>query len=183
MLLTVSEVEREIGFSRDFRWQETAVSLELLQGLLQEDIWLDAPVEVCLSIKNAGDRLLCNGEGTTRLKMCCSRCLAEFTADITFIIEEQFLFSRYAGQSARQNPEEDFEDIEVLEGDTIDASEVVIDALLGSLPMKPLCNPDCKGLCSVCGKDLNTGSCDCHTAEIDPRLAVLASWLESEDQK
>ncbi len=42
-----------------------------------------------------------------------------------------------------------------------------------SLPVKPLCRPDCKGLCPQCGKNLNTGSCSCVHEEGDPRMAAL----------
>ena len=39
--------------------------------------------------------------------------------------------------------------------------------------MKILCKEDCKGLCSVCGKDLNEGKCDCDTFVPDPRMAAI----------
>lgn len=42
-----------------------------------------------------------------------------------------------------------------------------------ALPVKPLCKPECKGLCSMCGKNLNEGSCSCAQDEGDPRLAAL----------
>lgn len=42
-----------------------------------------------------------------------------------------------------------------------------------SLPIKPLCRDNCKGLCAKCGANLNDGSCDCVNDEGDPRLAIL----------
>ena len=42
-----------------------------------------------------------------------------------------------------------------------------------ALPMKPLCGDDCKGLCPVCGTNLNRGTCDCKRDWEDPRLAAL----------
>ncbi|MEG2005510.1 MAG: DUF177 domain-containing protein, partial [Bilophila sp.] len=42
-----------------------------------------------------------------------------------------------------------------------------------ALPVKPLCRPDCKGLCPVCGQNRNEGSCSCVQEEGDPRLAAL----------
>ncbi|RKY75804.1 DUF177 domain-containing protein, partial [candidate division KSB1 bacterium] len=41
------------------------------------------------------------------------------------------------------------------------------------VPAKKLCMEDCKGLCPVCGKNLNTGSCSCVKDEIDPRWQGL----------
>ena len=48
-----------------------------------------------------------------------------------------------------------------------------------TLPMKPLCTETCKGLCVQCGKNLNSGSCECRGADIGPRLAPLMK-LQSE---
>jgi uncharacterized protein len=42
-----------------------------------------------------------------------------------------------------------------------------------SLPMKPLCRQDCRGLCTVCGTNLNRETCDCKRDWEDPRLDVL----------
>ena len=42
-----------------------------------------------------------------------------------------------------------------------------------ALPVRPLCKPDCKGLCPDCGKNLNEGSCSCVRDEGEPRLAAL----------
>jgi len=46
-----------------------------------------------------------------------------------------------------------------------------------ALPMKPLCRPDCKGLCPQCGANLNLESCTCESVKIDPRLALLKDLL------
>jgi uncharacterized protein len=45
------------------------------------------------------------------------------------------------------------------------------------IPMKPLCRPDCQGLCPQCGADLNHESCECDRTEIDPRLAILRDLI------
>lgn len=47
-----------------------------------------------------------------------------------------------------------------------------------SLPMKPICQPNCRGLCPECGANLNTEPCTCDREEIDPRLALLAKLKE-----
>ncbi len=52
-------------------------------------------------------------------------------------------------------------------------SEVILD-----LPSKHLCNDDCKGICTECGKNLNEGKCGCETHEVDPRLAKLMELLD-----
>ena len=57
----------------------------------------------------------------------------------------------------------------------IDLEPMVRDALLLELPLAPLCNPDCAGLCATCGANHNLTRCECVTSEIDPRWAALRS--------
>ena len=63
-------------------------------------------------------------------------------------------------------------------GMKIDVDEFVYGEVVLSLPTKHLCKEDCKGLCPTCGKDLNTGNCDCKKKDIDPRLAPLMDLLK-----
>ena len=51
-------------------------------------------------------------------------------------------------------------------------------AMCFDITMAPLCKEDCKGLCPVCGCDLNTESCSCDTKTVDPRLAVLKNLFD-----
>ena len=61
---------------------------------------------------------------------------------------------------------------------------VLRDTILLSIPLKPLCREECKGLCPVCGKNLNEGECE-HVKkkeeEIDPRWEKLKALLEKEE--
>jgi uncharacterized metal-binding protein YceD (DUF177 family) len=59
----------------------------------------------------------------------------------------------------------------------LDLRQPLREQILLTLPMHPLCRPDCKGLCSTCGHNLNEGPCNCSTEEIDPRLADLKKLL------
>jgi uncharacterized protein len=98
------------------------------------------------------------------LRAVCSRCLAFFNHPITQNIEEEYLSRAEEGAFTIDGQGE------------IDLSEAVRQCLLLAVPMKPLCRPDCAGLCSRCGHNLNTGQCECPNSDIDPRLAPLASW-------
>jgi len=64
----------------------------------------------------------------------------------------------------------------------LDLSPVVREDMLVSLPIRVLCRPDCKGLCSQCGKNWNEGPCDCQDEVLDPRLAGLADLLTKQPQ-
>ena len=59
-----------------------------------------------------------------------------------------------------------------------DAGELVREDIILSLPYRFLCREDCKGLCPVCGKNLNTGSCGCRSGKVDPRLEILKKLID-----
>lgn len=64
----------------------------------------------------------------------------------------------------------------------LNAAGVLWEQFVLALPVKPLCRPDCKGLCSICGANLNIRTCDCKKEKIDPRLAVLRDLIPSRGQ-
>ena len=65
-----------------------------------------------------------------------------------------------------------------IESDEIDLDEIFFQELLLNMKSTVLCSEDCKGLCPVCGKNLNDGDCGCTRKEIDPRLSKLAELLK-----
>jgi uncharacterized protein len=66
--------------------------------------------------------------------------------------------------------------------DQIDLGQLVMEQLQLALPMKPLCDVACKGLCPQCGTNLNTGACNCSEKWEDPRLAALRSLARPESK-
>ncbi|MCC6164449.1 MAG: DUF177 domain-containing protein [Acidobacteria bacterium] len=63
----------------------------------------------------------------------------------------------------------------------IDLAPVAREQCYLAMPMKPLCRPDCQGLCPQCGINRNVGMCTCETQWKDPRLAGLESLLKDAD--
>lgn len=59
----------------------------------------------------------------------------------------------------------------------IDLEEPIKQIVYLSMPMKALCKGDCKGICPMCGINLNTGKCECNDFVIDPRLEKLKTLL------
>ncbi len=62
---------------------------------------------------------------------------------------------------------------------SLDVDELVFTEVFLSLPTKHLCIETCKGICLMCGKNLNEGECDCKSDDIDPRLAKLKELLDN----
>ena len=59
----------------------------------------------------------------------------------------------------------------------LDLGEMLREQFYLALPMRPLCRPDCKGLCPQCGVDRNVEACQCHAEWVDPRLSVLKALV------
>jgi len=107
----------------------------------------------------------------------CSRC----TEDSIINIEQDFdSFEPFPGTTEGENEPEvpdSMRDESVVRisacGPEIDLAALAWQELVLALPAKPLCNPECKGLCALCGANLNQGGCACVQEDGDARLAVL----------
>ncbi len=73
---------------------------------------------------------------------------------------------------------EDTEDFVLAEDMKVDINNLVRDDIILRVPMKFLCSPDCKGICPICGKNLNDGECGCKSSSIDPRLEALKGFFD-----
>jgi uncharacterized protein len=99
----------------------------------------------------------------------CRRCLKPLNGDLHCEVREL-----YRPRTASEASDQD-EDTYPLAGEQLDLRPLVRDALLLELPIAPLCQPDCRGLCPTCGADLNRGDCSCPPTQTDPRWAALDS--------
>ncbi len=104
----------------------------------------------------------------------CSRCLTEVPMALDTPVEVA-LFPRGAEPPAAPDGELGEEDLGVAtyEEGEVDLASVVHDEVFLELPMNPLCDEQCKGLCPSCGINLNEGVCSCAPAT-DPRWQALA---------
>lgn len=113
-------------------------------------------------IKNRAGVVYYNCNVNFILETFCDRCLAEVKRNI----EEEFSHIL----TLKENPETD-DFITVCEK-AFDLSDLVREDIIISLSSKILCKDDCRGLCSICGKNLNDGPCDCERPK-DTRWSAL----------
>lgn len=113
--------------------------------------------------------ILTQGAIESQLGLECVRCLEPFNLVITLEIEETF---RLPGTSPRADAP-----YAVSEAGWLDLAPLLREQCWLSIPMKPLCRPDCKGLCPQCGANLNFELCTCRESSVDPRLALLKELL------
>ncbi|MDD5953189.1 MAG: DUF177 domain-containing protein [Oscillospiraceae bacterium] len=88
---------------------------------------------------------------------------------------------RFTHELVRELHQEDNDQYVLVEGDELDLGELARADILLELPTKNLCKPDCKGLCPKCGTNLNSGSCECDTRQIDSRLEILKQLIDGSD--
>ena len=107
------------------------------------------------------------GNAYVVVDLVCDRCLKSTPTriDLTF---ERDVFSPEvdAGEFTEDN-------LEIMSGYQLNVENLVFNEILMNWPMRVLCKTDCKGICKMCGKDLNRGECGCDTFVPDPRMAVI----------
>ena len=127
---------------------------------------IDKKYPVFLTVVNTGKgRAQITGNMEVSVLFACDRCLKE----VSYPFSLEFSTAVTAPEFGAAVSEEE----ESLTGYEFDVDELVYHEILVNWPMKILCRPDCRGICSVCGKDLNEGACACDTFVPDPRLAAI----------
>lgn len=146
---------------------------------IADDLRLAAPIEGEVRLSRTGRSILARAHLTTAIDGYCSRCLKQVVAPIDVDIEEVALPSIDIDTGKPLDPDEEPDALRLDEHHELDLVEPVREAISLAEPIAMLCRPDCRGLCLVCGTDLNTVTDHFHPEEsIDPRLAVLAEWGE-----
>ncbi len=142
------------------------------KDLVEKSSFLD-PVSAEVRIIRSGDKIVVRGNVKTTIELECTRCLAPYSEkidssfDLVFFPEEVVTF-----EEEIELKEEDLNTLYYKEG-IIDIDRIIIDQINLSIPFKPLCSEECKGLCPVCGKNLNEGPCGCEVKKSDPRINLI----------
>jgi uncharacterized protein len=138
-----------------------------------DDYAVVAPVSLSFDIFKDRETFRLVGTVRTTLELSCSRCLEPFALPV----EAQFDL-RY--QPRAMNTGEDDREIEeddlstaFYENEEIDLGGLMREQFYLALPMKPLCGTECRGLCPMCGMNLNRSACQCKPEWSDPRFAAL----------
>lgn len=113
--------------------------------------------------------LLLQAEFSAQIRLECARCLKDYSHAIHWTMTELYAFNRKSvSESGLLLPEDAH----------IDLQPLVREYALLELPINPICKPDCKGLCPLCGQDLNKRDCGHRAqAEISP-FSALKDLLE-----
>ena len=154
-------VAQSAGFNRDFPFDLPQINIppDLQIGSLSGSI----------RASRTPQGILLQGGVVSRMTLECVRCLTNFQQSLDINFTELYAFSqRYVTDSGLLMPESGI----------IDLAPVLREYILLEIPISPLCSVECKGLCLICGNNLNESTCN-HDDEMgDPRFAALKTLLD-----
>ena len=153
-------IKSPIGTSRDFNFDYEKMRLG-------EELTL-APFTCTARFDRTPQGLVLQADFAGRLELECVRCLEPF---------EQALHSQVTELYAFDNRSVTESNLLVPEDGQIDLEPLLREYALLEIPIKPLCRPDCKGLCPVCGENLNQHDCRHRRASSDSPFAALKDVL------
>lgn len=157
------------------------------------------PIQVHFSLRKVDEVVVLNGQIDTFIRLVCSRCANPFQlncrpgvsglfckdpimAGVGHLNDETRLpsgqnkgYARHAHDESSDEAISQGKDLDItyLSNDYVDLSEVLTEHLQLQVPFQPLCREDCKGMCSQCGADLNTGRCACAKIAASKPFSVL----------
>lgn len=153
-------VAETTGYFREFPFSVPAAQIQELRL---------SNIEGTALVTRTGQGLLVQVDLRAETPAECIRCLDAFSQELHPTFTELFAFQRTATADT---------ELIVPETGQLDLSPLVREYMLLDMPIKPICRPECKGLCPVCGENQNLKTCQHDNEDIDPRLAGLKSLLD-----
>jgi len=128
--------------------------------------------EVEVTLRKA--RVRVEGELGADVVLTCSRCLKSFDRRIQKEFEVEFVPDPVV-ENEGEEVALTYTDLNVgfYRNDELDVTAVISEQIVLEIPMQPICQEACQGLCHQCGADLNEGDCNCQHQTIDPRFEIL----------
>ena len=163
--IDVHEILRENGAHIELDLSERLEDLDMSDTGCD----FDSPVAFKGMISNVKGILKLTGRLKLDYTAKCYRCLKEVKCSMDIGIEENFV------KSETEKDDESY----LYEGDYIEIDKPLKDNILLELPMKHVCEEECRGICPKCGCDLNSTQCDCTEESTDPRLEGLKDFFKN----
>jgi uncharacterized protein len=123
--------------------------------------------------QNSVDDIRLVGKLEGRISLCCARCLE--TVEMPLSRSFDLLYRPLESERGADEVAIHEADTEIgfYSGDGMELEDSLREQVLLTVPIKPLCRPDCKGLCPVCGVNRNLQACSCQSGPSDVRWAAL----------
>lgn len=147
----------------------------------QHEFALPGGIDYDLALTNAGEGILVTGMIRCHVVGTCDRCLEDAEFDIAGEVDEYYLFEEPEDEKDDES-DDDLDYALVLPDDTLDLAEALDTSLIMETPFVVLCKPDCKGLCPVCGENLNEVDCG-HAAQVEESRRPASPFAALADLK
>ena len=152
-------IHADIGFASEFPFEFDEVKLEDL--ILRQ-------FSGAAQVGRTPQGLILTGAFESNTDLECVRCLKPYSHHLVWNFTELYSFVHKAVNES---------DLIIPEDAQIDLAEMLREYALLEVPIKPICKPDCKGLCIECGQDLNLADCGHKQPEDDSPFSVLKKLL------
>jgi uncharacterized protein len=153
-------IHESVGYSRDFPFEFPSITLK-------PDLELQN-LSGTVRVTRTQQGLLVQVMMTAATDCECVRCLDEFFQPLKINFVELYAFTPHSQTDSG---------LMVPETGLLDLEPLVREEMLLAIPINPICRADCKGLCPICGGNLNETLCSHEGEEVDPRLSILKTWL------
>ena len=161
---TGKDLSLDLGKEWFDRWRAADPGLEFSQ----------AAIRGAVNLSKHGHDILVRGHLEGELSLACGRCLEPFAAPVEADFDLILIPGPVSEASAEVELSEDELDLDFYVGETVDLEAIIREQIILMLPLKPLCREDCRGLCPICGSNLNRESCSCQVNQNDSPFAKLA---------
>ena len=165
MNINIAERNNELSREVPFSFTTTAAKLSLNEA----DYDLLGDINVSGKAVYTGNSWRVSGVIELVKAFVCDRCLKDCQEAQRQEFSEDYVREETAAQDEEAN---------VFSGDVLDIQTMIKDTIVAAQSISNICQPDCKGLCPVCGANLNDGDCGCDRFVPDPRMAALQQLLK-----
>jgi uncharacterized protein len=137
------------------------VEVDELSDALKTDLGLVSPTRGSLRLTRTASGILVSGTLTHQVETTCSRCLEPYVRTQTIEMDEEFLpvVDVNTGVPLVESESEDPDAFRLTSQHMLDLDEAIRQYAILESPLQPLCREDCRGLCTVCGVNLNLQGC------------------------
>ncbi len=172
MRIFLPEVKQKKGEACKYRFQGK------IKDYLDTGTDDESNFTLAVTVRISGDKIMVEGDFKAEIEVDCSRCLQPFMQQINTDFNEVFTVTPLLDK--KSSPEDlalETANQLTVSGDYLYLNEYVRQLFILCQEYKPLCKPDCRGICARCGADLNRAACSCENeAQIDLRLLKLKDF-------
>ncbi len=165
MKIDISSIVKANGAGLSISYNDTLPELNEAAG----DFEFEKPVEFEGNLVNASGVMKLEGLLKLEYASKCSRCLKDIKCNMDIKVKEDFL----------EKDESTGPEVYTYEDNYILIDNVLKDNIILNLPVKQVCDENCKGLCPRCGVDLNKHECSCKDEVINPQMEVLKNFFNN----